>query len=119
MNDYIVRLNNIKIQATHGLHEIEKTKPQVFEVDVAISFRRKTCDDDIKKSINYEYVYNVIIDIFKNNTFNLLETLGEKIISSISKIEGVKSVSANIRKPEIAFDENYNCVEVSISSSNE
>jgi len=119
MNDYIIRLNNIKIQATHGLHEVEKTKPQIFEIDVAISFRKKTCDDNIENSINYEDVYNTIVDIFKNNSFSLLETLGERIISSICETEGVKSISTTIRKPEIAFDDNYNCVEVSINSSNE
>jgi len=119
MNDYIIRLNNIKIQATHGLHEVEKTKSQIFEIDVAISFRRETCDDNIENSINYEYMYSTIVDIFKNNTFSLLETLGERIISSICKSEGVKSVSVTIRKPEIAFDDNHNCVEVSINSSNE
>ena len=74
MNDYIVKLNNIKIKATHGLHEIEKTNPQLFEVDVAICFSRTTCNDDIEQSIDYEHVYGIIERVFEDNCFNFLWT---------------------------------------------
>ena len=60
-----------------------------------------------------------IINIFKDNTFNLIETLGEKIIYEVFKYSPAKSVSVTIRKPEIKFGDNNNCVEVSISKNNE
>ena len=73
MNDYIVKLNNIKIVAAHGLHDIEKTNKQLFEVDVAISFSKENCNDDINQSIDYEYLYNLIVKVFKQNSVNLIE----------------------------------------------
>ena len=114
MHNYTVKLNNIKIKALHGVHEIEKKNEQLFEIDIAISFDKETCDDDISKSINYENIYSIIVDIFKNNTFDLIETLGEKIINSIYLINDVKHVSTTIRKPEVSFGDNFNCIEVSI-----
>lgn len=119
MNDYIVRLNNIRVKALHGLHPAEKVKPQLFEFDIAVSYFGENCDDKIKKTIDYEHIYNLSIDVFKNNSFNLLETLGEEIINLICVEYNVKNVSITIRKPEIFFDSNSNCVEVSIIRNNE
>ena len=87
MNNYIVKLNNIKIKSSHGLYEAEKENDQSFEVDIAISFSKQTCSDDIDKTINYQYVYGIILDVFKNNTFNLIETLGEKIIDKVLVVD--------------------------------
>ena len=120
MNDYTIKLNNLAIKAAHGLHDIEKVREQVFEIDVEISFSKKSCADNIKNSINYESVYNVIKNIFQGkDCFDLLETLGEKTINSIYKMGNFKNVKVSIRKPEIKFDNNSNCVEVSISKNNE
>ena len=120
MNEYTVKLNNIKIKATHGLYNVEKEKEQLFEIDVAISFSKKNCDDNINKSINYENIYYLIKNIFKgNDCFNLIETIGEKVIDSIYEIGDFNNVAVTIRKPEIQFDNNSNCVEVCISRHNE
>ena len=117
MHNYIVKLNNIKIRSLHGLHETEKTNKQTFEIDIAICFHRETCSDNIEKSINYEYVYNIIVEIFSNNSFNLIETLGEKIIDKIYNAYSPKKIAVTIRKPEIIFGNNPNCIEVTIERS--
>ena len=117
MNEYTIKLNNLKFSATHGLNESEKEIEQLFEVDISISSNKDTCHDDINLSIDYECVYNLIVKIFKENCFNLLETLGEKIIDSIFNLYSVKNVVVTIRKPEVTFDNNSNCVEVTISKN--
>ena len=119
MNDYIVKLNNIKIKAIHGVNEIEKVKQQLFEVDVAVCFSKSTCNDDIGQSIDYEYIHDIIERVFEDDCVNLLETLGERIIDLIYMTNDVKNVIVTIRKPEIKFNHNSNCAEVSISRSNE
>tara|TARA_B100000519_G_C14223444_1_gene428756 strand:+ start:96 stop:455 length:360 start_codon:yes stop_codon:yes gene_type:complete len=119
MNDYIVKLNNIKILAAHGLHDSEKATKQLFEVDIAITSTKETCNDDIGSSIDYEYIYNLIVRVFEENCFNLIETLGEKIIDSICASFSTRKISVTIRKPEISFDNNSSCVEVSVIRSNE
>jgi len=120
MNQYIVKLNNIKIKATHGLYDIEKEKEQLFEFDVAISFSKENCNDSIKKSINYENIYYLVKSIFKGDScFNLIETLGEEIIDSIYEMGDFNNVTVTIRKPEVQFDGNSNCIEVTISRNNE
>ena len=120
MHDYIVRLKNIKIDAIHGLHDTEKINKQLFEVDVEIHLLEKeSCNDSIENSIDYETIYNLLVDIFENNTFNLIETLGEKVIEKIFMNNNVKSAIITIRKPQIVFDNNSNCIEVSVNKKNE
>ena len=117
MNEYIVKLNNLKIPATHGLNESEKKTKQLFEIDIAIYSNKETCNDNIELSIDYELIYNLVVKIFKENCFNLIETLGEKIIDSIFNLYSVKNVVVTIRKPEVVFDNNSNCIEVTISKN--
>ena len=119
MYSYIVKLNNIKVEAAHGLYESEKKNNQLFEVDIAISLNRESCNDDIKNSINYEYVYKIILKIFNQNCFSLLETLGEKIIDQIFNDYNVHKVKVTMRKPEVAFDKNTNCIQVTVKRNNE
>ena len=119
MYNYIVKLNNIKIEAAHGLYESEKKNNQLFEVDIAISLNRESCNDDIKSSINYEYVYQIILKIFNQNCFNLLETLGERIIDQVFNDYNVNSVKVTIRKPEVEFDKNANCIQVTVKRCDE
>ena len=119
MNDYIVKLNNIKVLAAHGLYDSEKTTKQLFEVDIAITSTKETCNDEISSSIDYEYIYNLIVRVFEENCFNLIETLGEKVIDSICESFSTRKIAVTIRKPEISFDNNSSCVEVSVIRSNE
>ena len=119
MYNYVVRLNNIKVKATHGLHEYEKNNEQLFEVDLEASLTKKeTCHDAINNSLDYEKIYKIVLNVFKNNTFNLIESIGETIIHKIFENSNIESITVTIRKPEIKFDDNSNCVEVSISKKN-
>ena len=121
MYKHVVRLNNLKFNATHGLYEYEKNKPQKFELDIEFSYcKSNTCNDDISDLINYEVLYGIVKKVVINNTFDLIESLGERIIQDVFDYYNRKCVlRVIIRKPEVKFDENENCVEVSVSKSNE
>ena len=120
MHDYVVKLNDLKFNAIHGLHEHEKTNPQKFEIDIEVSYPGKNCNDDLQKTINYEILYSIAENIIMNNSFNLIETIAEKIIKKIFKsYPNVYSVKVNVRKPQIRFDNNSNCVEVTLVKFNE
>ena len=84
MYNYVVRLNNITVKATHGLYQHEKNNEQLFEVDIeACLIKEEPCHDDINNSLDYEKIYQIVLNVFKNNTFNLIETIGEKIIVKV------------------------------------
>ena len=120
MYKYVVKLNNLKFNATHGLYEYERNHPQEFELDIKFSYyENNSCNDNMKESINYETLYDIAKGVVTSNTFNLIESIGEKIIEDIFKYyDNACSVKVVIRKPEVKFDDNSNCVEVSVFKSN-
>ena len=121
MYNYTVKLNSLKFDATHGLYKDEKTVNQPFQIDIEVSYQRgKTCNDTIENSVNYENLYLISKAIVIDNTFSLIETIGEKIIQKVFETYShLQFASVTIRKPRIQFDNNCKCVEVVISRTNE
>ena len=118
---YTVKLNNVKIYATHGLYEKEKKNKQPFEVDLKATFSKsKGCDDDLGNSLDYQHIYDIVLDVFTSHTFNLIESLSEKIIEEIFSLgKSIERIEITIRKPEVLLGDNHNCIEVTTVRVNE
>ena len=121
MHNYVIKLNNLKFNAIHGVYEEEKNNFQKFEIDIEASYSRiNDCKDSLLRSVNYESLYKIAKEIVLNNTFDLIETIGESIIEEVLKeFREITFILVTIRKPEVRFDDNSRCVEVSVSRSND
>ena len=64
-----------------GVHHNEKgvTQRVRFSVDIDISSNPETLDDDIDRTLDYDYVINGIRDIISRGHINLVETLAEDV----------------------------------------
>ena len=121
MHNYVIKLNNLKFNAIHGVYEEEKNNFQKFEIDIEASYSKiNNCKDSLLRSVNYESLYEIVKDVLLNNTFNLVETIGESIIEqTLEEFREITFILVTIRKPEVKFDDNSRCVEVSVSRSND
>lgn len=98
-----IKINNAKFYSYHGVLDYEKKYGNEFEVDIIME-----CDldslgysDDLKKTVNYLEVYNLTEKYFRENKFNLIETLNLKVCNGIlENFPGVASVEVRIRKPK-------------------
>ena len=69
----------------------------------------------IKKYPDIIELYNLLKDSFESERFNLLESLGQKILSDIiKKYDSVYHVTLNIRKPSIIMDNNKDFINVEV-----
>lgn len=97
-----IRINKARFYAHHGVFEHEKVHGNEFEVDVIMN-----CDlsglkdsDDLHKTVNYQSVYKFAEKVFKENKFNLIETVNQNLCKGIlENFPLVKSVKVRIRKP--------------------
>lgn len=97
-----IKINNAKFYAHHGVLNYEKQFGNLFEVDVEMQ-----CDiselkdsDNLKKTVDYLAVYNLVKEIFSSRKFNLIETVNKKIGEEIlNHFPLVNSVKVNTRKP--------------------
>ena len=97
----IIRINNAKFFAYHGVLEYEKEYGNEFEVDIEM-----ICDisslgdsDDLNKTVDYLSVYKVVEKIFTQKKFNLIESVNQYICREIiDNFPHVISVNVKIRK---------------------
>lgn len=82
---YTVRLEGMHFLAHHGCLESEKIYGNNFKVDFCGEFH--CCagsTDSLEDTIDYGKVYSCIASVMNGERLNLLETLTERIVASIS-----------------------------------
>lgn len=102
MNYTIIRINNARFYAHHGVFDDERTNGGHFEIDAEM-----TCDvtdaeaeDNLKKTLDYEKAYKFIKEVVSGSKFFLIEALAfniaDKIINNFSVVQ---KVTIKVRKP--------------------
>ena len=96
-----IRLKNMKIYAYHGVNNHEKKFGAEFQIDLELTYNNKPfISDKLKDVINYEEIYVDVENCVKENKFNLIEALAEKILNVIMlKYTIVVSSVVRVRKP--------------------
>ena len=77
----IISIKNLSVFAYHGVMPEENVVGQKFDisVDMYVDNSAAANDDDISKSVSYADVCQTIKEYSQNNTFNLIETLAERL----------------------------------------
>jgi dihydroneopterin aldolase len=95
-----ILLSGIKVKGKHGVYPHEKGKPQDFEVDVRILMdgSRAIVSDDLADTVNYGTVARTVKKIAGEESYNLIESLADRLAQEIGHIEKVKAVEVKVRK---------------------
>ena len=97
----IIYLHGLKIDATIGIWEWEKAIRQtiVIDLDMGADIRKAAASDDVKDTLNYKAVAKRIQQFVGDSSFELVETLAEKIAEIILGEFDVPWVRVKINKP--------------------
>tara|TARA_B100001113_G_scaffold209121_1_gene171479 strand:+ start:160 stop:528 length:369 start_codon:yes stop_codon:yes gene_type:complete len=98
-----IHLSKIECFGKHGIYDNEKNNDQKFFVDLHINFNDFE-EDDISKTINYEEVVDLIIEIVEHESFDLIESLSKyiakKIIREYHKEKlSIHEIKVTVHKP--------------------
>ena len=101
----------------HGVNQSEKESGQRFIVDLVVERDLKDSgrSDDIKDTVSYSALFELVRKIMEGPSRNLLERLAEEITNSILANYDVETVSITIKKPEVHIKESlmsYAAVEI-------
>jgi dihydroneopterin aldolase len=101
MTDAIV-VRGITADGMHGL-EGERDNPQPFVVDIEIpgDLSSAAAADSIEATIDYSVIVREVRDVIMNESFELVEALGEAIAWRVRKL-GAKNVRVKVMKPRPA-----------------
>ena len=101
-NYTIIRLNNAKFYAHHGVLDVERSNGGLFEIDLELTCNvaEAETEDNLKKTLDYEKMYAFIKDIVSGKKFYLIESLASRISNNIlENFLQVEKVTIKVRKP--------------------
>ena len=118
-----IDVKGIKAYGKHGVYTEEKKEEQLFLVDVKLMLEDiKESQDSLEETINYETITQLIIDLVKKESFNLIETLAKKLLEDIeqlvnetSVIKVIKRISVTVHKPETLLNQTTEDISVTVS----
>ena len=95
-----IEVKGIKAYGKHGVYADEKKEEQLFLIDVKAILRdtsraRDNIEEDLlEETINYEKIVESVIELVKEESFNLIETLALKIVDVLKnpKLQDLEEV---------------------------
>jgi dihydroneopterin aldolase len=111
-----IYIKDLVVSGTHGHHPHEKIKPQLFGVSVELEVStRATKTDELKDTVDWSAIRDQIIDIVRNNSFNLIEKLAQTIGEELIQDSKIKKATVTVDKLE-AFESGIPGVKIEVSS---
>ena len=123
----IIDVKGIKAYGKHGVYDEEKKEEQLFLIDVKLLLEELMGrDDSLQQTINYELIVKQVVDLVKNQSFNLIETLATKLMEEIQQLViqenkskimmiNVKGISVTVHKPETLLNQTTEDISVTVS----
>ena len=112
----IIRLKNMNFYGYHGVYDFEKEQGTNFEVDLELftALSKSSKSDNIKDTINYEEVYELVKREFGSKSYFLLEKLADSISRSIFKVYKIDKLIIRVRKIDAPIDGKLDSVEIEL-----
>lgn len=98
-----IKLQAMQFYGYHGVLAAEKMLGQVFVVhlEMQLDLQRAGNSDDLKLTVNYADVYEVVKVVVEQKRYDLIETLAEQIAQEVIKQQKlVDAVTVKIEKPQ-------------------
>jgi len=112
----IIRLKNMNFYGYHGVYDFEKEQGANFEIDLELftALSKSSKSDNIKDTINYEEVYELVKKEFGSKSYFLLEKLADSISRSIFKAYKIDKLIIRVRKIDAPIDGKLDSVEIEL-----
>ncbi|WP_407305870.1 dihydroneopterin aldolase [Desulfosporosinus sp. SB140] len=98
----VIHLRGLEFYAYHGALPEEQVLGQKFVIDMDLyaDLSRAGISDQVKDTIHYGEVYQVIKTCVRNDKHQLIEHLAEKIAQTVLKQFACTSVRLEVHKPQ-------------------
>ena len=98
----IIHIVDLEVHAHHGVFPEENVLGQKFLVslDLSVDTREAAATDDLTKSVDYGSVCKVVVEIMTAQTYQLIETVAERIAQGVlDRFELIQGVAVEVKKP--------------------
>ena len=115
-----IEVKAIKAYGKHGVYTQEKKAEQLFLVDVKAILKDTNKakgnieEDSLEETINYETIVRTVIELVKEESFNLIETLALRIVDAL-KNPKLQEILVTVHKPNTILNESTDDISVTAS----
>ncbi len=115
-----IEVKGIKVYGKHGVYNQEKKEEQLFLVDVKAILKdtKKATgnieEDLLEETINYETIVRTVIELVKEESFNLIETLALRIVDAL-KNPKLQEILVTVHKPNTILNQSTDDISVTAS----
>lgn len=101
MSTQEIIVQGLRVEGNHGVTEEERSRPQVFEVDIVTECDGSTAQetDDLSDTVDYVAICSRAEAAVRENSFALVEKLAAEIADSVLELEGIRRVEVTVKKP--------------------
>ena len=114
-------LSGIEFYAYGGVSDAEKATGQRYRVNVelVLDLKPASVSDALGDTVSYSHVFRLVVDTARERSFNLLESLAERICQRLLERFPVESVTVQVQKllPPIDGTIAYAAVEMTRTTS--
>jgi 7,8-dihydroneopterin aldolase/epimerase/oxygenase len=115
----LVEIRGLKLKGRHGVTDEERSAEQPFVINLAarLDARPAAILDDLGSTLDYEEAVRIVAKIVTGESFQLLETLADRIARAILANRRVLDVWVRVAKTEAQLPEDVEEVAVEVSRS--
>tara|TARA_Y100000996_G_scaffold414400_1_gene405161 strand:- start:11036 stop:11422 length:387 start_codon:yes stop_codon:yes gene_type:complete len=113
-----ILMTGLEFYGIHGVLDDEKSTSQKFIIDICLyqDLALPGRTDDLKLTTDYSSVYKVIKNVVENNSFNLIEALGNEIANKIISNFMIQKVMVTVEKPNAPIEgANFSTIAIQIT----
>jgi 7,8-dihydroneopterin aldolase/epimerase/oxygenase len=115
----LIEVRGLKLRGKHGVTPEERAHDQPIVVSLAarLDTRQASRFDDLEATLDYEEAVMIVSKIVGGESFQLLETLADRIARALLGNHRVLDVWVRVAKPEVKVGEEVDEVAVEVSRS--
>ncbi len=97
-----ILIEGIQIPAALGVTAAERRmrRPVLLDLEIGLDLRDAGRTDQIRHTLHYGHIYDLVEDVAGNQEHKLVEALGERIAAAIFAKFGADWVTVSVRKPK-------------------
>jgi len=97
-----ILLEGIQIPAALGVTAAERRmrRPVTLDLEVAVPLATAGRSDNIRHTIHYKRIFEIVEDVAGNQEHKLVEALGERIAQAVLGKFDAAAVTVTVRKPK-------------------
>lgn len=96
-----VRVNELRLQARHGVHAHEKEQAQEFVFDVELEVGDRGTSDRLDDAVDYREIPKVVQAVSDARSYDLIEALAHDVATALRDRFAPAAVRVTVTKPAV------------------